>query len=79
MERFYRIAGHVIRLRLAGPTLIHRDPLPWSISRSLLGEDTGIHRFIFDSASTKTLMPSPPWSTEDYWSRGEIRVTTRTT
>jgi len=72
VDRFYTIGGYTIRLRFAGaalvpfvtPALEHLavkpDPAP------------ALTICLWDSASTRTKMPPPPWKVDDYVARGEI-------
>ena len=73
VDCFYHIAGYAIRLKFAGPTLV---PFMTPALEHLSCKPSATVAFtvcLFDSISTNTLMPPPPWSSEDYWSRGEIR------
>ncbi|WP_254174410.1 serine kinase [Planktothrix pseudagardhii] len=73
IDRFYCIAGFKIRLRFAGgalipyitPALAHLETEPFS--------DPALTICLWDSTSTNTVMPPPPWQKNDYLSkRGEI-------
>ena len=72
-EYFYEVGGYSLRLRFAGPAMV---PL---ITRALshLEKQPGLRAdltiCLWDSVSTNTEMPPPPWSKEDYLARGEIR------
>lgn len=72
LDRSYRIADYTIRLSFAGKSL-----LPY-ICPALdhLSIETEKHPdltiYLWDSASTGTEMPPPPWSLSDYGVRGEI-------
>lgn len=74
IDRFYCIAGFKIRLRFAGaalipymtPALAHLETEPFS--------DPALTVCLWDSASTNTVMPPPPWQRNDYHpKRGEIK------
>lgn len=73
VDRFYAIGGHTVRLRFAGPALLpfitpalkHLATKPFSTPSLTV--------CLWDSASTGTTMPPPPWSTDDYIIRGEVR------
>lgn len=74
VERFYCIAGLKIRLRFAGealipyitPALAHLETEPFS--------EPSLTVCLWDSASTNTVMPPPPWQRNDYHpKRGEIK------
>jgi len=72
VSRFYRIGGHVVRLRFAGPALV---PLITPALGHLAEEpapDPALTVCLWDKASTGVGMPPPPWSAEDYVARGEI-------
>jgi len=73
VDRFYRLGNSVIRLRFAGDVLI---PQITPALEHLAIEPTSTPSLticLWDSISTKTTMPSPPWSANDYLPRGEIR------
>lgn len=73
VTRFYVIGGHTIRLRFANPALVP------SITRALehlaakSDRAPALTVCLWDSASTCTRMPPPPWSSDDYIARGEVR------
>jgi hypothetical protein len=73
-ERSYSIAGHPVRLRFAGsllPPLITPALEHLSSAENIKPELTIC---IFDGFSTKSEMPSPPWSLENYAARGVIKA-----
>jgi hypothetical protein len=73
IDRFYGIGGYVIRLRFAGPALV---PLVTPAFEHLAvkpGPIPALTVCLWDSASTRTGMPPPPWSSDDYIARGEVR------
>ena len=68
INRFYAIGGHSIQLRFAGPSLI---PLITPAFEHLATEPTqnpALTVSLWDSASTGTEMPPPPWEETDYLS-----------
>ena len=73
IERTFRIAGSLVRLRFAGPALVE------SLSRAFAhlavedSPDAVLTVFIFDSESTGVYPPSPPWDLDDYMVGGEIK------
>lgn len=73
IDRFYCIAGYKIRLRFAGSALI---PYITSALAHLATEpvsDPALTVCLWDSASTNTIMPPPPWQRNQYHpKRGEI-------
>jgi hypothetical protein len=71
--RFYSIGGRTIGLHFAGPALI---PVVTPALEHLAAEpdpDPALTVCLWDSMSTRTKIPTPPWSAEDYITRGEIR------
>jgi hypothetical protein len=72
LDRFYSIDGHTIRLRFAGPALVPR------ITPALEHLATGPRSTpaftvcLWDSASTGTNIPRPPWSGYVYTPRGDV-------
>ncbi len=73
IDRFYSIAGFKIRLRFAGAALIpYMTPALAHLATEPVS-DPALTVCLWDSASTSTLMPPPPWKTDDYRERGEIR------
>jgi hypothetical protein len=73
IDRFYAIGAYTIRLRFAGPALI---PFITPAIEHLAAQPVpgpALTVCLWDSASTRTKMPPPPWSSDDYISRGEIR------
>jgi len=72
IDRFYTISGFTIRLRFAGSALmplimpalehLNSEPPPkWELTVNL-----------WDTFSTGTGIPRPPWSIDDYDARGEV-------
>ncbi len=73
VDRFYKIGDLVIRLCFAGDALV---PYLTPALEHLSTEPTSTPSLtvcLWDSTSTKTVMPSPPWSAEDYLPRGQVR------
>jgi hypothetical protein len=73
IDRFYTIGGHTIQLRFAGPALIPFITPALEHLRAELGSTPALTVCLWDSVSTHTEMPPPPWSADDYIARGEIR------
>lgn len=74
IERRYAIGGLTLRLYFAGPALL--PSLTPALSHLQIAHGSPAADFtvcLWDSASTRTAMPSPPWRTEDYQLLGEIR------
>ena len=73
VDRFYKMGDLVIRLCFAGDALV---PYLTPALEHLSTEPTSTPSLtvcLWDSTSTKTAMPSPPWSADDYLPRGEVR------
>ncbi len=73
IDRFYEIGGLIVRLRFAGDALV---PYISHAFDHLAVEPTSAPSLticLWDSISTETAMPPPPWSADDYLPRGEIR------
>ena len=74
IERDYRIAGHILRLRFAGPGLIPRlDPALAHLAVPLSDERPGLTVLVWDSHSTGISLPPPPWGLHDLLPRNEVR------
>lgn len=72
-ERRYVIGDCCVRLRFAGPAMV--TPLTESLEH-LASEsrcDAVLEVCVWDSVSTGTRMPRPPWAVSDYLPRGEVR------
>ncbi|BCM88222.1 hypothetical protein IAD21_00049 [Abditibacteriota bacterium] len=73
IERYFNVAGFVVRLQFAGtellsvivPALVHLEVKPC--------QNPALTICIWDSVSTGTMMPAPLWAPEDYAARGEVR------
>ncbi len=72
-ERRYRIAGRVVALRFAGPALV--PALTPALEHARTGDagPAGLTVRIWDSESTGTSVPPPPWGPDDYREHGVIR------
>jgi hypothetical protein len=72
VERFYSIGDYTIKLKFAGPDLVPLiTPALEHLEISAAPSALTIH--LWDNESTKTAMPPPPWTLDDYSARGEIR------
>ncbi|MGB0383497.1 MAG: serine kinase [Ardenticatenaceae bacterium] len=73
IDRFYEIAGCPICLRFAGSALI--SPLAPALQHLATPPvpTPALTVCLWDSASTGTPMPPPPWAASDYLARQEIR------
>ena len=72
-DRDYRIGGYRVRLRFAGPALVPRMTPALGHLEVPAGEPADLTVHLWDTASTGTPMPPPPWRDEDHGVRGEIR------
>lgn len=72
VDRYYTIGDHTIRLRFAGPALV--PFVTPALAHLAAGPDQppALTVRIWDSASTHTQMPPPPWNEVDYDRGGEI-------
>jgi hypothetical protein len=73
VNRFYTIGGYVVRLRFAGPALIPFIAPALEHLAVEPGSAPALTVCLWDSVSTRTEMPPPPWSADDYIARGEVR------
>lgn len=67
------MGGFPVRLRFAGPALVSflTPALAHLAARPV--SSPALTVCLWDSVSTRTAMPSPPWQADDYRERGEIR------
>ena len=72
MDRFYNIGGMDICLRFAGDALIPHMTTALEHLGVKPVSTPALTVCLWDSTSTRTTMPSPPWSMGDYLPRGEI-------
>ena len=75
LEREFEVGPQRVRIRFAGPALIDvltpaLDHL--SASRPASEAARTLHVYVFESKSTATPMPPPPWGPDCYGARGEI-------
>jgi hypothetical protein len=72
IDRFYRIAGYNVRLSFAGDSLL--SFICPALEHLSIGAEVipDLTISLWDSTSTRTEMPPPPWSLLDYRVRGEI-------
>jgi len=74
VDRDFVIAGLRARLSFCGPALV--DPLTRALGHLAAPPDdtpADLHLTLWDGATTGIDAPAPPWSTDDYIRRGEIR------
>ncbi len=72
VDHDYEIGACAIRCRFAGPAMV--SPIESALDH-LTSEPTttpGLTICLWDSASTGTEMPPPPWCPDDYIARGEV-------
>ena len=68
----YRIAGHRVRLNFANLTLVPEFTPALSHLLDSFNDSTSLEISIWDDVSAVAPIPAPPWSWENYMSRGEI-------
>ena len=72
--RRFRVGGRLLALYFAGPALASRlTPALEHLAVPADGAMPEFTIFLWDSVSTGTRMPPPPWSARDYAGRGEVR------
>jgi hypothetical protein len=73
-DRDFQLAGQTLALRFAGPALAGRI-LP-AFGHHPPGDRPGpaLSVLLWDSASTGTMLPPPPWGALDYHERGNMRA-----
>lgn len=67
-----RIGGYPVRLQFANQTLLPELTPALAHVQSSVEETGALEINVWDEASAATPMPAPPWSWENYQSRGEI-------
>lgn len=73
LDRFYSIGGYTTRLRFAGPALVPRITPALEHLATKPSSSPMLTVCLWDSVSTSTQMPPPPWSADAYIGRGEVR------
>ncbi len=73
IDRFFTIGGCTVCLSFAGPALVDRMTPAFEHLATEPVADPDLTVGLWDSLSTATTMPPPPWTTHDYVGRGEIR------
>ncbi|HTY45073.1 MAG TPA: serine kinase [Patescibacteria group bacterium] len=73
VDHFYDIAGCSIRLSFASCALVPYITPAFTHLTAQANSKPDLTICLWDSASTNTEMPPPPWSGADYIPRGEIR------
>lgn len=71
--RYYSIGGLTIRLRFAGSALVPLITPALEHLAILQSATPSLTICLWDSESTKTFMPPPPWLLNDYSARGEVK------
>jgi hypothetical protein len=72
LDRFYSIDSHTIRLRFAGSAVVpHITPALEHLATGP-SSDPALTVCLWDSASTDTNIPRPPWSGYAYTPRGDV-------
>ncbi len=73
VDHFYNIAGHTVRLRFAGPALVHQITPAFAHLSIPPTQSSALTICLWDSASTCVSVPDPPWSWKAYTTRMEMR------
>ena len=73
VKLFYTIGGYNVCLRFAGSSLIPIITPALEHLTTLPCKSPALTICLWDSSSTGTIMPSLPWSKDDYNARGEVR------
>lgn len=71
--RIYSIGGYRVRLRFAGPPLLHALTPAFEHLRLEDEAEFDLTIGLWDSASTGTRLPPPPWGPEDILTRTAVR------
>jgi hypothetical protein len=72
VDQFYAIAGFTIRLRFAGHALVSRLTSALAHLAQVSEQTPDLTICLWDSTSTKTPIPPPPWQGGQLQQRGEI-------
>lgn len=72
VDYYYLIAGFLIRLRFAGAALVPYIAPALAHLKTEPAPDPALTICLWDSASTNTKMPPPPWKIEAYREGGEV-------
>jgi hypothetical protein len=72
-DYYYRIGLYTVRFSFAGTALVQYLTRALGHLASEPSADPALTVCLFDSDSTKTLMPAPPWGRDAYGPKGEIR------
>jgi hypothetical protein len=72
IQRFFRVGGHVLHLRFAGPALV--DPLSAALAHLACDAPprAALTVCLFDTASTATSPPPCPWGPEEVYEGGLV-------
>lgn len=73
VNRFYTIGGYTVQLRFASPALVPSITPALEHLAAEPGQVPALTVCLWDSVSTRTEMPPPPWSADDYLVHGQIR------
>ncbi len=73
VARVYAIGGFTVELRFAGSALVPHLTPAFDHLRASPGSTPALTVCLWDSTSTATQMPPPPWTAEAYRPRGEVR------
>jgi len=73
VERYFSIGGFTVKLRFAGSALVPKIIPALEHLSSASSSAASLTICLWDSESTGTTMPAPPWSIDDYNARGEVK------
>jgi hypothetical protein len=73
IDHYYAIGGYGVRLRFAGSGLVAKLRPALEHLKTQPNPAPALTICVWDSASTGTTMPPPPWSPDDNVARGEVR------
>jgi hypothetical protein len=71
-DRYFELAGLAIRLRFAGPALEERMSLPFA-HLEIEPTPAALTVFLWDSDSTASSPPQPPWGLDAYLQHGRVK------
>ena len=73
-DAFCRLAGHVVKLRFAGPALVPRLLPALAHVRTEPVDVPALTVRLFDSTTTDTKLPDPPWPPDAFDGFGKVRA-----
>lgn len=73
LDRFYHVGNLGLRLRFAGDALVPKMARALAHLETMPHDDPALTISLWDSESTRTSMPPPPWDTGAYVEQGKIQ------